>query len=161
MNQEIRSPEIRVLGEDGSLLGIMDVPKALDIARGKGLDLIEIAPKAIPPVCRIMDYGKYLYHKAKQDRIQKAKQKKVEIKGIRLSVRTGQHDLEFKAKKVKDFLDTGDKVKIDMVLKGREKAHFDFAEEKLKGFLALLGTLKYEQALKRTPQGLVVIISKG
>jgi len=160
MNQEIRSPEIRVLDEDGTALGIMDVPKALSLAKEKGLDLIEIAPKANPPVCRIMDYGKYLYHKAKQDRIQKAKQKKVEMKGVRLSVRTGQHDLEFKAKKVQEFLDEGDKVKIDMVLKGREKAHFDFAEEKLKVFLALLGTVKYEQVVKRTPQGLVVIISR-
>lgn len=153
-------PQVRVVGQKGEPIGILDIQKAINLAREQGLDLIEIAPKANPPVCRLMDYGKYLYHKAKQERAQKAKQKKIEIKGVRLSVRTGQHDLDFKAKKVEGFLEDGDKVKIDMVLRGREKQHFDFAEEKLRNFIAGLGEIKFEQPLKRTPQGFMVVISK-
>lgn len=160
INEQIRVPQIRVVSEKGEQLGILDIEKAIGLARERGFDLIEIAPKANPPVCKLMDFGKYLYHKAKQERIQKAKQKKIEIKGIRLSVRTSQHDLDFKAKKVKEFLKDDNRVKIEMTLRGREKQHFDFAEEKLKNFLALLGEINYEQALKRTSQGLVVIVRK-
>lgn len=150
---------MRVIDENGGQAGILSLSDAIALAKERGFDLIEIAPTAVPPVCRIMDYGKYLYHKAKQDRLQKAKQRKVELKGVRLSVRTGQHDLDFKAEKVKEFLEEGNKVKIDMVLKGREKQHFDVAEEKLKSFIARLGEIKFEQEIKRSPQGLVVIIS--
>lgn len=160
VNKQISALEIRVVGEKGEQLGIMATEKALGLAWEHELDLIEIAPKAAPPVCKIMDYGKYLYHKAKQDKAQKLKQKKIEIKAVRLTVRTGQHDLNFKAERVKKFLNVGDKVKIDMILKGREKQHFDFAEDKLKNFIAVLGEIKLEQPLKRTPQGFIVIVSK-
>lgn len=139
----------------------METNQAIGIAKEQNLDLIEIAPTAKPPVCRIMDYGKFLYHKAKQERIQKAKQKKIELKSVRISVRTGEHDLSFKAEKIKEFLEEGHKVKVDMVLRGREKAHFDFAEEKLRTFLNNLEGIKFEQPLKRSPQGLVIIISKS
>lgn len=160
VNKQINAPELRVVGGKGEQLGIMATEKALSLAWEQNLDLIEIAPKAVPPVCKIMDYGKYLYHKAKQDKVQKLKQKKVEIKAVRLSVRTGQHDLDFKTEKVKKFLSVGDKVKIDMLLRGREKQHFNLAEDKLKNFVATLGEIKLEQPLKRTPQGFVVIVSK-
>lgn len=139
----------------------METNQAIGIAKEQNLDLIEIAPTAKPPVCRIMDYGKFLYHKAKQERVQKAKQKKIELKSVRISVRTGEHDLSFKAEKIKEFLEEGHKVKVDMVLRGREKAHFDFAEEKLRTFLNNLEGIKFEQPLKRSPQGLVIIISKS
>lgn len=160
INEQIRVPQVRVVSEKGEQLGVLDIIKAISLARERGFDLIEIAPKANPPVCKLMDFGKYLYHKAKQERIQKAKQKKIAIKSIRLSVRTSQHDLNFKAGKIKEFLEDSNKVKIEMTLRGREKQHFDFAEERLKNFLTLLGKINCEQALKRTPQGLVVIVGK-
>lgn len=149
-----------VIDEKGEQLGVLPTQEAIATAKERGLDLIEVAPKANPPVCRLMDYGKYLYRKAKEDRLQKAKQKKSETKSIRLSARTGEHDLAFKTKKVLGFLEDGDKVKIDMTLKGREKAHFDLAEEKLLNFISGLGEIKFEQELKKTPQGMVVIITK-
>jgi len=91
------------------------------MAQEKGLDLIEISPNAKPPVCRIMDNGKYKYEKSRKEKDQKTKQKKTEIKGIRISPRIGQHDLEFKVKQAEKFLEKGHKVKIEMILKGREK----------------------------------------
>lgn len=157
---QIRVPEVRLIDEKGEQLGVVSIQQALEAAGERGLDLIEVGPKSKPPVCKLMNYGKYLYRKAKEDRLQKAKQKKIEVKSMRLSVRTGEHDLAFKAKKVKDFLEDGDKVKVEIVLKGREKQHFDLAKEKLIKFLDNLGEIKFEQEIKRVPQGLVVVVGK-
>lgn len=151
---------MRLIDEKGEQLGVVTIQQALDIARERGLDVIEVGPKAKPPVCKLMNYGKYLYRKAKEDRLQKAKQKKIEVKSMRISVRTGDHDLAFKAKKVKEFLEDGDKVKIEIVLRGREKQHFDLAKEKLMKFLGELGEVKFEQEIKRVPQGLIVVVGK-
>lgn len=130
------------------------------MAREKGLDLIEIAPQANPPVCRIMDYGKYHYEKSKQERQKKAHQKKIEIKGVRIGVRTGHHDLETKAKQAEKFLKKGHKVRIEIILRGREKAHLDFAREKLDEFTKLISLeIKVEQEAKREPRGLSMIIA--
>ena len=126
-----------------------------------GLDLIEIAPNVKPPVCRIMDNGKYQYQKSKQEKEQRAKQKKVEIKGVRISMRTGQHDLETKIKQIEKFLKKGDKIKIEMILKGREKSLFILAKEKLDQFIKLIPTeIKIEQEIKRQPRGLGMVIGK-
>lgn len=148
----------------------MKLDDALSLAREKDFDLVEVSPNVIPPVCKIMDYGKYLYKLTKQKRQHGAKQKKVEIKGIRLSVRTEKHDLEFKAKNAVKFMKKGNRVKIDMILKGREKANKDFADEKFDNFLQIISDLSKadlateereiikEQSQKKKSQGLSVII---
>lgn len=131
------------------------------MAQEKGLDLIEIAPNVRPPVCRIMDYGKYQYQKSREERKQKAKQKKIEIKGIRIGLRTGQHDLEIKAKQANKFLEQGHKVRIEMILRGREKALLEMAKEKLNQFIELISPeIKMEQEIKKQPRGLSMLVAK-
>jgi len=138
----------------------MSVTEAIQIARGRELDLVEIAPIAKPPVCKIMDYGKYQYQQSKQERLNKAKQKKVEVKGIRIGIRTDTHDLDFKKDQAEKFLKKGDKVKTEIVLRGREKAHQDLARKTLSDFLKTI-TIPYklEQEIKRFPAGFNAIIT--
>jgi translation initiation factor IF-3 len=131
------------------------------MAQEKGFDLIEIAPNVRPPVCRIMDYGKYQYQKSKQEREQRTKQKKIEVKSIRISLRIGQHDLEIKAKQAEKFLNKDYKVKIEMILRGREKSLLEMAKEKLNRFIELIPLeIKTEQEIKRQPRGLSVVVGK-
>jgi len=133
--------------------------EALQVAREREIDLVEVAPMANPPVCRIMDYGKFQYQQSKQESASKSKQKKVETKGVRLGVRTDDHDLEFKKNQVEKFLKKGDKIKIDIVLRGREKAHHELARTNLINFLkSISGDYKVEQDIKRFPGGFNVII---
>lgn len=133
---------------------------ALTLAKERVLDLVEVSPKAAPPVCRIMDYGKHLYQQSKQLRIAKAKQKKIETKGVRLGLRTDTHDMDFKRAQSEKFLKQGDKVKIDIVLRGREKAHQDLARKNLQAFLtAITVPYKIEDQIKRFPGGFNVIIA--
>lgn len=138
----------------------MAVPEALAIAKERMLDLVEISPKIQPPVCKIMDFGKFQYQKSKEDRQHKAKQKKSEIKGVRLSVRTDDHDLNFKKDQTEKFLSKGHKVKIEIVLKGREKAHGDLARKNLIEFVKSISVPnKIEQEIKRFPGGFNIIIT--
>ncbi len=124
------------------------------------LDLVEIAPKAVPPVCRIMDHGKYQYQKSREERQNKAKQKKVDIKGIRIGVRTDEHDLDFKKNQADKFLKKGHKVKLEIVMRGREKAHQDLARKNLIDFIKTISVpYKLEQEIKRYPGGFNVIIA--
>ena len=143
-------------------MGVVEIFKALEITKERGLDLVEVAPLANPPVCRIIDFGKYQYQKARQERKQQTKQKKTELKNIRISLRTGQHDLETKIKQAEKFLSAGHKVRIDIVLKGREKS-FPFqnlAKEKLGAFLQLIPfEVSVEREIKREGQGFNIIIS--
>lgn len=134
--------------------------EASQIARERGLDLVEVAPLANPPVCRIMDYGKFQYQQSKQERTSKAKQKKVDMKGIRIGVRTDEHDLEFKKNQAEKFLTKGDKVKIEIQLRGREKAHADLARQNLAEFIKSISfPYKTEQEIKRFPGGFNSIIT--
>jgi translation initiation factor IF-3 len=152
---------VRLIDENGQNLGVVETKRALQIAHEKGLDLIEIAPNVRPPVCRIMDYGKYQYQKSKQEKEQRSKQKKIEVKGIRISLRTGGHDLETKAKQAKKFLDQGHKVRIEMILRGREKGLLEMAKDKLNQFIESIPlTTKIEQEVKKQPRGLTVVIGK-
>ena len=148
----------------------MQIDDAISLASEKELDLVEVSPNLNPPACKIMDYGKYLYKIAKQKRQHSARQKKTETKGIRISVRIEKHDLEFKAKNAIKFLKNGNRVKIDMILKGREKANRDFAFEKFRNFLQIVSEMSKkntdteereivkEQDVKKTPQGFNAII---
>lgn len=138
----------------------MGVAEAIQIAREKELDLVEIAPIAKPPVCKIMDYGKYQYQQSKQERLNKAKQKKIEVKGIRIGIRTDTHDLDFKKNQAEKFLKKGDKVKAEITLRGREKAHQDLARRTLSDFLKTIAVpYKMEQEIKRFPGGFNAIIT--
>jgi len=155
---------VLLVDEEKNLREETSVSEALEIAREKELDLVEVSPAVQPPVCKIMDYGKYLYRLAKQERIHKAHQKKVELKGIRIGLKTEKHDLEFKAKRAEKFMEKGHKVKIDMFLRGREKANRDFARKKLESFIQIISELSEEkeliteQLIKRSPNGFNVIV---
>lgn len=122
-NERIRVREIRVIDETGAQLGIMPPPQALALARGKGLDLVEISPTAVPPVCRIMDFGKYQYEQQKRTRAARKHQKVIEVKEIKFRPKVDEHDYQFKKKHIERFLEDGDKVKATIFFRGREMAH--------------------------------------
>jgi translation initiation factor IF-3 len=160
VNNQIRAPRVRVIDETGKQLGIMLLEEALQIARERNLDLIQVTEKVEPPVCKLGDYGKYLYWLQKKERGTK---KSGALKGIRLSFNISLHDLETRAKQAEKFLKEGNKVRIEMPLKGREKALGDFAKNKIKQFLEILEKLipiKIERELKREPRGFTIIIAK-
>ncbi|MBR2868221.1 MAG: translation initiation factor IF-3 [Clostridia bacterium] len=123
INEEIRDKEIRVISNDGEQLGIMSAAEALKIAESKSLDLVKIAPAAKPPVCKIMDYGKFRFEKAKREKEARKNQKVVEIKEIRLSLNIDTHDFDTKINHARKFIGSGDKVKVSIRFRGREMAH--------------------------------------
>ena len=128
-NNRISSPEVQVIGSDGENLGVMSTNEAISIARNQGLDLIEIAPNANPPVCKIMDMGKYKYDAQKKANLAKKKQKIIALKEIKMRPVTETHDYEFKVKNAKKFIDKGDKVKFTIRFKGREMQHSNLGNE--------------------------------
>jgi translation initiation factor IF-3 len=123
INERIRVREIRVIDDAGQQLGIMPPPQALILARQKGLDLVEISPTAVPPVCRIMDYGKYQYQEQKRAREAKRHQKVIEVKEIKFRPKVDEHDYQFKKHHIERFIEDGDKVKATIFFRGREMAH--------------------------------------
>jgi translation initiation factor IF-3 len=134
LNEEIREKEIRVIGSDNEQLGILPTKEALRLAEEKELDLVMIAPTANPPVCRIMDYGKFLYEQSKKDKEAKKKQKVVDIKEVRLSPTIEEHDITIKANNARRFLQEGDKVKVTVRFRGREADYSHIGFEILKSF---------------------------
>jgi translation initiation factor IF-3 len=160
INELIRVPKVMLIDDQGNNLGEMETYRALELAKEREFDLVEVFPKAYPPVCKIMDYGKHQYQKSKQDRLAQAKQKKIELKGIRIGLKTDDHDLNFKKNQADKFLSKGNKVKIELVLKGREKMHRDLGRKNLESFISGLSTPhKFEEPIKGTPQGFNVIIA--
>lgn len=125
LNGQIRAPQLRVIDQDGNQLGVMSRSEALQKAEEYELDLVEISPNANPPVCKIVDWGKYNYQKTKQAQRNKKTVKSLEMKQMRSGLKIGDHDLEVKMRKVQGFLDTGHKVKITLFFRGRELAHKD------------------------------------
>ncbi len=138
INEEIRDSEVRLVGEDGSQLGIMSSANALKMAVESNLDLVKIAPQAQPPVCKIMDYGKYRFEQQKRDKEAKKNQKTVEIKEIRLSINIGDHDFDTKLGHATKFLAEGNKVKASIRFRGREMAHTSLGIEVMKRFAEAL-----------------------
>ena len=134
MNEKIRAREIRVIGDDGEQFGILTVSEALALATEKSLDLVEISPNAAPPVCKIMDYGKFKYEKTKKEKENKKKQKNVVIKEIRIKPHIDEHDKETKISQIKKFIEKEYKVKISLRLSGREKLHAESAVKILDDF---------------------------
>ena len=132
INEYIRVPEIRVVDSDGTALGIIPVQQALDKARERGLDLVEVSPTAAPPVCRIMDFGKYKFEIQKKQKISKAKQHIIKIKEIKFHPKTGENDYNYRLVQAKEFLEKGYKVKATVVFRGREMAHIEYGSRWLK-----------------------------
>ncbi|MCC7432295.1 translation initiation factor IF-3 [Candidatus Peregrinibacteria bacterium] len=134
INQQIRAPFVRLIDENEEQLGEVSLDEALRIARERELDLVEVAPLAKPPVCKILDYGKYLYRQNKIEQKHKRMQKKSEMKTIRLSLRIDEHDLDVKGNRAKEFLAEGNSVKVTLMFKGREIAHEGLGMQKIEGF---------------------------
>lgn len=123
VNEAIRASELRVIGSDGNQIGILSKTQALLEAERAGLDLVEISPQANPPVARIVDWGKFIYQKTKEQQRSRKKSKTVELKQMRLGLKIGAHDLDIKLRKIREFLEVGHKVKIMVFFRGREMAH--------------------------------------
>jgi translation initiation factor IF-3 len=162
-NEQIRVPEVRVVDENGEPLGVMRTQAAFDLAIERGFDLVEVSPKAEPPVCKLLDYGQFKYQKEKEMRQQKAHVKKVEVKGIRLSVKMGQNDFDTRLAQAKKFIESGDKLKIEIRLRGREKAHANLGVEKINAFTEALQehhSLVIEQPPKRSGGTVSAVVAK-
>ncbi|MDR5659585.1 translation initiation factor IF-3 [Serpentinicella sp. ANB-PHB4] len=138
INEEIRDREVRVVDVEGEQLGLMSSRDAQQLANDKNLDLVKIAPKAKPPVCKIMDYGKYKYELAKKEKEAKKKQKMTSVKEVRLSAKIESHDLQVKANQAIKFLQNGDKVKVTLRFKGRELGNISMNKGSIEEFKKLL-----------------------
>ncbi len=125
MNEKIRGPEVRVIGHDGQQLGIIEIRKALELAALEHLDLVEVAPNADPPVCKIMDYGKFKYQQNKRSQEAKKKQTVIQVKEVKIRPKTDEHDLQVKIRHIKRFLSQKDKAKVTILFRGREIAYSD------------------------------------
>ena len=150
-----------MIDETGKQLGVFPLEEALRLAQERNLDLIQVTEKVEPPVCKLGDYGKYLYSLEKKEKTTKTKAG--EIKGVRISFAISPHDLETKAKMAEKFLKKGYRIRVELILKGRQKALGDFAKGKMNQFLKTLGKLtpfKTERDLKREPRGFTMIITK-
>lgn len=127
VNRQITAQRVKIVNEDGTMLGEFHIKEAMRMARTKELDLVEVAPKARPPVCRLMDFGRYLYEKKRQERESRKHQHRTTARGMRFSMKISEHDYQVKLAKVKEFLLDGDRVKISLRLRGREVVHADMA----------------------------------
>jgi len=160
MNEEIRDKEIRVVGSDGSPLGIMSSRDAQKLATEQNLDLVKIAPQAIPPVCKIMDYGKFRYEQARREKEARKNQKIVEIKEVRMSLNIDVHDLNTKINQALKFLKSGDKVKVSIRYRGRELAHPEMGKGLLEQFKdACIEEGTVEKSPKMEGRSLAMIIA--
>lgn len=159
MNRQIRAAEVRVIDEDDGQLGVMPTEDALNLAMEKGLDLVEVSPLANPPVCKIIDHGKFKFQQSRSEK----KVKQIETKGVRLSLKIGQHDMLVKQKQVEKFLSKGHNVKIELRLKGREKAYAfkDKAKEVIKQFIEdLEGEHQFDKDIEQQGAVLSIVITK-
>jgi len=162
INHQIQAPQLRVIGENGENFGVLTLPEAIGKAREAGADLIEISPGAVPPVAKIMDYGKFQYAENKKLKVAKTKVKTTELKNIQVKVGTGEHDLELKAKKASEWLIEGHRIKIDLFLPGRSKyMELNFLKDRMERVLKLI-TVEYKVAgpAQKSPKGLSIIIEK-
>ena len=163
INEQIRAKEVRVIGADGENLGIIKTSEALSKAKELELDLIEISPQAVPPIAKIMDYGKFLYEQSKKLKAQKAKAHNVEVKSIQVKVATSENDLNIKAKRASSWLAEGHRIKLELFLPGRSKyLDKDFLNDRLGRILKLLTVdFKIAEEAKKSPKGLTMIIEKS
>ncbi len=160
INEEIISPQVRVIDENGDQLGVMTSREALRRAQEAEKDLVEIAPQAVPPVCRIIDYGKFSYEQQKREKIQKKSQQQKELKEIRLRAGTDTHDLDFKVRHSRGFLEDGHKVKASVMFRGREIVHQEIGRALLQKFIdALADVSKVDQDMRTEGRVLSVTLA--
>ena len=160
MNGEIRDREIRVISSSGDMLGVMSAQEALRLAEEENLDLVKISPTAVPPVCKIMNYGKFKFEQAKREKENRKNQKVVEIKEIYLSMTIDVGDLNVKAKKTVEFLTDGNKVKVSIRMRGRQMAHASMGVDVMNRFFELLGgKAVMDKAPKTEGRNILMILS--
>jgi len=161
LNNRIRVPQVRLIDETGKFLNVVNVEEALSLARSKGLDLVEINPKENPPIVKIMDFGQFRYEETKKEKDKNKNVKKRGLKTIRLSLRTGKHDLEIKVGQASKFFQEGHKVRFEMLLRGRERMHRDLAEKTINELVKSLGeNMIIEQPLSQQGGKLNIILTK-
>ena len=158
INEQIRDKEVRLIGADGEQIGIVSSKEAAKMAAEKNLDLVKIAPQAKPPVCKIMDYGKYRFDAAKKEKEARKKQKTVSVKEIRLSASIEKHDFETKMRNAVKFLKSGDKVKISVVFRGREMMHTHKGNDLLEQAIALVEEVGIAEAKPKLEGRAMVIV---
>ncbi|MDD3268473.1 MAG: translation initiation factor IF-3 [Syntrophomonadaceae bacterium] len=159
VNEEIRVKEVRLISETGEQLGIVPIRQALDMALEKEMDLVEVAPSAKPPVCRLMDYGKFKFEQSKREKEARKKQKIISVKEVKMRPNIEEHDFQVKAKNARKFLSAGDKVKVTIMFRGREITHPEIGEKlsiKLTEQLADISTV--EKAPKIEGRNMVTIL---
>jgi translation initiation factor IF-3 len=157
-NEHIRVPEVRVIDENGKNVGVIPTAEALTLARERGFDLVEVMPNAQPPIAKFLDWGQF-----KEARKQKAHAHKVEVKGIRLSLRIGAHDRDVRLEKAKEFLEGGDRVQVEVILRGRERQFMDLAKQVMDSFVKGLDEsvgVKIDQPFARQGGRLTVVVAK-
>lgn len=162
-NAAISAEEVRVIDEEGKPLGVMPTAKAISLAEERELDLIEVSPKAEPPVCKLGDYGQFKYQKEKEARKQRAQSKEVEIKGVRLGLRIGEGDLTMRVDQGAKFFEQGDKIKVEMILRGRERAYQIQAQAVFDKYVEKLGAhypVKVESPVKAQAGKLHMILAR-
>jgi translation initiation factor IF-3 len=161
-NQELlRFPEVRLVGVDGAQLGVMATTEALRQATELQADLVLVAEKTTPPVARILDVGKYMYERKKKESKQKAQSKGGEVKGVRIGFKIGEHDWHMRLNQAAEFLQGGNKVKLEMRLRGREKGRLDLAEKKIFEFIAQVPSgAKQEGPIGKSPRGLTILLTR-
>lgn len=165
INDKIFAQEMTVIDEKGESLGTITKEKALTLAQERELDLVEVSPKVDPPICKLMDYGSFKYQREKAERKQKSKTKTTEIKTVKISARISEHDMEVRIKNAAKFLSEGDKVKIELQLRGRENQHTDLAKENMKKMIKKIEekledkNLKIEQEIKKQGGRLSTVVS--
>ncbi len=163
VNQDIRVPEVRIIDSEGNNVGVFSVADALKMAADQEVDLVEINPKAEPPVVQLLEFKHFKYQKEKEARKQKAHTHESEVKGIRLSIRIGDHDLMIKKNNAEKFLERGDKVKVELILRGAEVQKMDLALGVIDRLFKLIGQttpVKYEQEAKRQGRKIMAVIAR-
>jgi translation initiation factor IF-3 len=162
VNERIRAREVRLIDENGEMIGVMPPQRALEIARERDLDLVEISPNAIPPVCKLMDYGRFKYEQAKKENEARKNQKTITLKEIRLSPRTDEHDVDVKTRKIQEFLADGDRVRVSVKFRGAEMRHPDIGRKLLDGIAEVLkGTAVIERSPIMEGKMMSMIVSRA
>ncbi|NLE75851.1 MAG: translation initiation factor IF-3 [Chloroflexi bacterium] len=160
INEQIRVPQVRVITQDGRQVGVLPTREALRLAEEQGVDMVEVAPNADPPVVRLMDYGKFVYERSKKEREARKSQKVTEVKEIHFRPKTGEHDLGYKVKRARQFLESGAKVKVRIRFRGREVTHPEVGLDILRWVADELGDLAtVEQAPQPDGRSLLMILS--
>ena len=159
INDQIKISPLRVIGVDGEQLGIIERDEALKIAGDAGLDLVEVASNVRPPVCKIMDFGKFKYEQSKKSHKSRAKSHEVRLKEIRIRPKTEAHDRDFKIRQARAFLEDGDKVMVNMLFRGRELSHLDYAQQNMQAFVDELGDVStVERGPSREGRRMILIL---